>query len=118
MDPLSDVLSLLKPRSYTFGGFDAGAEWSIHFGRHEGIKCYAVVSGACWLSVEGVADAVRLMTGDCFLLPRGWPFRVASDLASARTGSRDGGDSDELRPPPEAWARFCLAESSVLMGAD
>lgn len=81
MDPLSDVLSLLKPRSYMFGGFEAGGDWSIRFGRHDGIKCYAVVSGQCWLSVEGVPDAVQLNTGDCFLLPRGWPFRLTSDLA-------------------------------------
>jgi AraC-like DNA-binding protein len=80
MDPLSDVLSLLKPKSYMFGGFDAGGDWSIRFGKHDGIKCYAVVSGACWLAVEGVAEAVRLQAGDCFLLPRGWPFRLASDL--------------------------------------
>jgi AraC-like DNA-binding protein len=80
MDPLSDVLSLLKPRSYVSGGFDAGGKWSIQFPRHEGIKCYAVVSGQCWLSVEGVPDAVRLKTGDCFLLPHGRPFRLASDL--------------------------------------
>ncbi len=82
MDPLSDVLSLLKPRSYKAGGFDAGAEISIQFPRHEGIKCYAVVSGECWLSVEGVPDPVRLKTGDCFLLPRGRPFRLASDLTA------------------------------------
>jgi AraC-like DNA-binding protein len=81
MDPLSDVLSLLKPRSYVSGGFDVGGNWSVQFARHEGIKCYAVLSGQCWLSVEGVADAVRLTTGACFLLPRGRPFRLASDLA-------------------------------------
>ncbi len=80
MDPLSDVLSLLKPRSYMFGGFDAGGEWSIQFPQHEGIKCYAVVSGQCWLFVEGVPDAVCLKTGDCFLLPLGRPFRLASDM--------------------------------------
>jgi AraC-like DNA-binding protein len=80
MDPLSDVLSLLKPRSYMFRGFDVGGKWSIQFARHEGIKCYAVVSGQCWLSVEGVRDALRLETGDCFLLPRGRPFRLASDM--------------------------------------
>ena len=80
MDPLSDVLSLLKPRSYMFGGFDMGEEWSVQFGQHEGIKCYALVSGQCWLTVEGVPEPVRLEAGDCFLLPRGWPFRMTSDL--------------------------------------
>src|ERR1700735_5186986 len=82
MDPLSDVLSLLKPRSYVSGGFDVGGRLSVRFGAHEGIKCYAVVSGEIWLTVEGVSDPVRLETGDCFLLPRGCPFRLATDLTA------------------------------------
>jgi AraC-like DNA-binding protein len=81
MDPLSDVLSLLKPRSYVSAGFDAGGAWSIHFpDQHNFIKCYAVVSGACWLSVEGVANPVQLNAGECFVLPSGRPFRLASDM--------------------------------------
>src|SRR5260370_19762794 len=32
------------------------------------------------MSVEGVTDAGGLETGDCFLLPRGRPFRLASDM--------------------------------------
>lgn len=80
MDPLSDVLSLLKLCSYNCGGFDVGT-CSIRFGRHEGIKCYAVVSGEAWLSMEGVAEPVRLMAGDCFLLPHGRPFLLATDLS-------------------------------------
>src|SRR5208282_670149 len=77
MDPLSDVLSLLKPRSYKAGGFDAGGDICVRFPEHEGIKCYAMVSGESRLGVEGVPDPVGLRTGDCFLLPRGWPFRLA-----------------------------------------
>jgi AraC-like DNA-binding protein len=85
MDPLSDVLSLLKLRSYVSGGFEAGGDWSLAFGKHEGIKFYAAVSGACWLCVQGVRDAVHVKAGDCFLLPRGLPFRIASDLTLAPT---------------------------------
>jgi AraC-like DNA-binding protein len=82
MDPLSDVLSLLKPRNYLSAGLETGGDWSIQFpDQQAAIKCGAVVSGQCWLSVEGVADAVWLDTGDCFLLPRGRPFRLASDMA-------------------------------------
>jgi AraC-like DNA-binding protein len=80
MDPLSDVLSLLKPRSYMSGGVDAGGEWSVRFGQHQGVKCYALVSGQCWLSVEGIPDPLLLEAGDCFLLPSGRPFCLASDL--------------------------------------
>jgi AraC-like DNA-binding protein len=80
MDPLSDVLSLLKPRAYMSGGFDAGGDWSIQFPPHAGIKCYAIVSGHCWLSLEDAAEPARLKAGDCFLLPSGRPFSLASDL--------------------------------------
>jgi len=80
VDPLSEVLSLLKLQTYMAAGFDGGGAWSIRFGRHDGVKCYALVSGQCWLVVEGVADPVRVETGDCFLLPRGLPFRLATDL--------------------------------------
>lgn len=81
MDPLSDVLSLLKPRSYVARGFAVGADVAIQWPVHTGIKCYALVSGQCWLSVDDVADAVLLTAGDCFLLPRGRPFRLATDLS-------------------------------------
>jgi AraC-like DNA-binding protein len=80
MDPLSDVLSLLKPRSYSCGGTDVAGDFSVQYPRHEGIKCYAIVSGQRWLSVEGIRDPVHLTAGDCFLLPQGRSFRLASDL--------------------------------------
>ena len=49
MDPLSDILSLLRPNSYGFRGLDAGGDWALAFGPDDGVKCYAMVVGACWL---------------------------------------------------------------------
>ena len=93
MDPLSDVISFLQLRRYRVGGFEAGGNWSIGFGAYEAIKCYAVTSGACWIVVEGAGEPVFLHQGDCFLLPHGRPFQIASDLAL----------------PPDDWQRYFVA---------
>ena len=81
MDPLSEVLSLLKLRSHVSGGFDAGGDWAVQFGPHDGIKFHAVITGECWLSVEGEPGPITVGAGECFLLARGKPFRLASDPA-------------------------------------
>jgi len=100
MDPLSDVLSLLKPRSYMSGGFEVGATVSVRFGRHAGIKCYAVVRGECWLVVEGAGAPLRLSSGDCFLLPQGRPFTLTSDLALTPVDFQELLRRAGGRPPP------------------
>ena len=81
MDPLSEVLALLKPQSLASGGFMVPDDMAIYFPKHQGIKCYAMLAGECWLVVEGVPEPVLLHAGDCFLLPRGLPFRLATDLS-------------------------------------
>ncbi len=81
MDPLSDILAILKPESYLTAALDAGGEWAIRFANRPGtIKCHAVTAGACWLAVDGMDGAVRLTAGDCIILPSGRPFMLASDL--------------------------------------
>ena len=44
MDPLSGVLSLLKPQNTMCGGFDVGGEWSLQFPQHEGSRTPAIPS--------------------------------------------------------------------------
>jgi len=81
VDPLSELLSLLRPRRAISSRFEAGGDWSIQFGgQHKHIKCYVILSGECWLAVDGIENVARLEQGDCFVLPSGRPFRLASDL--------------------------------------
>jgi AraC-like DNA-binding protein len=120
VDPLSDVLSLLKLRSYVAGGFAVDGDMAIQFPKHQGIKCYAVVSGQCWLSVEGVPDAVLLTMGDCFLLPRGMPFCLATDLSltpvdfhTLLSAKRHG----DAVSPNENGGRYIVGGHFVLTGS-
>ena len=77
MDPLSDILSLLRPNSYGFRGLDAGGDWALAFAPDDGVKCYAIESGACWLGMEG-AEPMRLAAGDFAPMPGGKAYRLYS----------------------------------------
>ena len=81
MEPLSDVLALLKPRTCVSAGLNAAGAWSIQFPAHPYIKFNAVTKGCCWIAVEGGGEPQKLEQGDCFLLPSGRPFVLASDLS-------------------------------------
>ncbi len=78
MDPLSEILSLLRPSSYGFRGLDAGGDWALAFTPDDGVKCYAIQSGSCWLELAGAAAPVQLGAGDFVLLPGGDGFRLYS----------------------------------------
>jgi len=65
---------------------DLGAASAIQFPRHDGLKCYALISGEGWLSVDEVPDPVHLRAGECFLLPKGRPFCLAGKESNARAG--------------------------------
>lgn len=81
MDPLSDVLSLLQPKSQHYAGFDAAGDWSFDFPAHEGIKFTAVMRGTCWGITGDLAQPVRFDEGDCFLLNSKCRFVLSSDPA-------------------------------------
>lgn len=78
MDPLSDILSLLKPTSYGFRGLDASGDWALAYVADEGIKCFAINAGGCWLVMDGDGPTLRLAAGDFVLLPGGPGFRLCS----------------------------------------
>lgn len=78
MDPLSDLLSLLRPADYLTAAIEAGGDWAVRFQNQDGvIKCHAILKGDCLLTVAGQAP-IRLTAGDCVLLTRGCSFVLAS----------------------------------------
>ena len=81
MDPLSELIALLKPRTYMSAAMDLGGEWSLQFCAYGMVKCYAMLSGSTWLVVDGEPAPILITAGDCFLLPSGRTFRIASDPA-------------------------------------
>lgn len=114
MDPLSDLLALLKPAATVSSGFDAGGAWCVRFGDQAGqIKCYAILRGECWLLVEGVKTPIRLREGEAFVLPRGLPFLMGSDL------SADPAEAGALFPPARAGGQVVLGSGNefALAGA-
>src|SRR5215469_11144957 len=77
-DPLSAVLSLLRPTAYGFRGLDAGGEWCIAYDADPGIKSYAIHTGSCHLCLQGDGAPILLTAGDFVLLPGGPGFRLCS----------------------------------------
>lgn len=111
MDPLSEVLSLLNAQGSVFAGLKAGGNWAIDFPPPDGIKFNAIVDGTCWLTVDGVEEAIRLESGDCFLLSRKRTFSLCSDLSLPAI------HSDEIyRHAINGLARCGTADSFFLIG--
>ncbi len=81
VDPLSDILSILKPQSQLAGLLDLGHPSAIAFPDQAGtLKCNVVLSGAAWVSVNRRDGPVLVEKGDFFILPAGLPFEIKTDL--------------------------------------
>jgi AraC-like DNA-binding protein len=89
IDPLSDVLTLLRPRRQGSGAINFGGDWALQFPTHRGVRCYAVSRGECWIEVEGLGEPVHLVRDDCLLLASGRPFRIGSSSNAGPIGVSD-----------------------------
>lgn len=80
MDPLSDILSLLRVETVLSGRLEARGDWALQFSGHQHILFGGALEGAFWLSVEGETKPIKIETGDSYLLTNGLPYRLASNL--------------------------------------
>ncbi len=84
MDPITDLFLTTQVASVVHARLEATAPWGIkrEANAAEGIAPsqlahFGMVSrGQCWLSVEGIPDAMPLAGGDCFLLAPGSSYTL------------------------------------------
>ena len=79
MDPLSDVLSLLKVKSVLSARFETAGSWAVRFPAYRHVKFGGVIEGARWVWIEGITEPVKMQAGDFCLLTDGSPYCFASD---------------------------------------
>jgi AraC-like DNA-binding protein len=79
MEPLADVISLLRPRAAGTKVIQGAGRWAVRRSRMDFAGFGLVLIGECWLAVDGYKP-VRLATGDFVLMPASRAFTIASDL--------------------------------------
>jgi AraC-like DNA-binding protein len=95
-DPLSEVITLLRPRTVFAKSISGAGRWGVRYSEFGQPSFGAVLEGRCRLAVDGHA-ALTLETGDFVLLPatpgftmsgfeRVTPTRIDPKLAPAPTG--------------------------------
>src|SRR6202171_4311018 len=80
MEPLADVITLLRARAVGTKVIRGAGRWAVRRSRVAYAGFGLVLAGECWLTVDG-HETSRLATGDFVLLPAGRAFTMASDLA-------------------------------------
>lgn len=106
MDTLSDIITLLRPHAMLSKPITGRGDWGVRYGAYGKPGFGVVLSGQCWLSVEGAA-AARLNRGDFVLLPSTPAFSLSSgpgvkcapeepSMEAVRHGERNGEPDFEM----------------------
>jgi AraC-like DNA-binding protein len=77
MDPLSDLIALLRPHAAVSKPITGRGKWGVRYSAY-GLPGFAIVlSGQCWLEIDG-NEPVQLDRGDFVLLPSTPAFALFS----------------------------------------
>lgn len=94
-DALTEVLRTMHLQSAIFCRSEFRSPWGVKVGEEYGYrtKFHVMVSGQCWLQVQGLNAPVHLSEGDLVLLPHGATLSISDTLTSPVI------PLEELHPP-------------------
>ncbi|CAN5883531.1 AraC family transcriptional regulator [soil metagenome] len=84
MDPLSDVIALLRPGAAISKPITGRGRWGVRYAAHYAPAFTIILEGECWLSFDG-NEPMRVRKGDFLLLPSTPTFTLSSHPGIART---------------------------------
>ncbi len=77
MDPLSDVIALLRPSTAISKPITGRGRWGVRYAAHNAPGFTIILKGECWISFDGQGP-VKLQKGDFVLLPSTPAFTLSS----------------------------------------
>lgn len=81
MEPLADIMSLLRPRAVGTKLMQGSGRWGVYRAQTAYAGFGLVLAGQCWLTIDGHAP-LRLDTGDFILVPGAPGITIASHIDS------------------------------------
>ena len=84
MDPLSDVIALLRPGAAMSKPISGRGRWGVRYAAHNAPGFTIILDGECWLSFDG-DEPMRVRKGDFLLLPSTPSFTLSSHPGIACT---------------------------------
>jgi AraC-like DNA-binding protein len=104
LDPLSDVIALLRPNTAISKPITGRGRWGVRYAAHAAPGFTIILKGACWIAFEGEAPW-KLGEGDFLLLPSTPAFTLASHPGIAGE-LRDPTDVPVRHGEPDGEAEF------------
>lgn len=78
MDPLSDIITLLRPSAAIAKPITARGRWGVRYGAHDAPGFTIILAGEAWVAFDGDAP-LRLAQGDFLLIPTTPAFSLSSE---------------------------------------
>jgi len=135
MDPLTDIVTLLRPHAVFSKPITGRGEWGVRYAAYEEPGFAIVLRGQSWLAVDG-REPLRLERGDFVLFPSSPAFALFSrpgvkcppgvpSVSAVRHGDPDGepdfemlGGAFQLDPVNAPLAVTLLPEMVHIRGSD
>ena len=82
MDPLSDIIALLRPSAAVSKPITGRGRWGVRYRPHDAPGFTIVLAGEAWILLDG-RQPLRLVRGDFLLLPTTPAFSLCSEPGTA-----------------------------------